>query len=1070
MRSHLRTSCFRAAWLVVSLLSAAPPRAVSQLPLNRTSADGTKRRADDAVAKKRPAAEAAYAEAQRLQALADEASARRAVGKYEEALALWRAAGDAGGMAKALRSLGQSHSRLGATQLALDFFNQSLALCPSSEEAGCEAAARNELSAAYLILGEPEKALEQGSGALELSRARGDRAGEAAALNNVGEVYYLRGDREKSLEHYRLALPVWKAVGDLRGQAQTLLYIGESHFGLGDAQAAAAHYEQALALWREGGDVRGQADTLTAIGHLHNGFGERQAALEFYDRAAALFRRLGDRLGEARTLNGIGYLYKELGEGRKAVGYFKQARELFRSVGYKLGEASTLEITGKAYHATGDHRAALDSYQESLALARSLANEVIESLLLADMGVAYAALGEQRKGLEYCEQALALHRKLKDRVNECRTLSSVARLREGLGEKREALAVYNEALSLARATGVRPDELDALYNVARVESELDDWAAARAHAEEALALSDALRTKVAGQSMRASYSASAHRLSELHVNVLMRLHEARPSEALDAAAFEASERGRARALLEALAEAREGIRQGADARLLERERDLQRRISIKAGRAFQLASGRASAEELAAVRSELAGLTTEYQQVQGQIRASSPRYAALVQPSPLTLAEVQQKVLDADTLLLQYSLGEERSFVWAVTPDSVKSFELRPRAEVEEQSRRVYELLTARNREAKGETGQQRRARLARADAEYAEASAALSRLVLGPVAAELGRKRLVVVADGALQYISFAALPVPRGDEAGGPPPAGTPEQPRAGFTPLIAEHEVVTLPSASVMALIREGLRGRRPAPRAVAVLADPVFDAEDERVASGSHAAGRRPGARRPAQGGGGGTGTPGAALRALRNFEGFGEGEGLGRLLFSRREANAIMASVPAGEGMLALGFGASRAVATSPALSQYRIVHFATHGLLNSEFPELSGIVLSLFDEAGARQDGFLQLHEIYNLDLPADLVVLSACQTALGKEVRGEGLMGLTRGFMYAGAARVIASLWKVDDAATAELMGEFYRAMLGEGMRPAEALRAAQVRMWQKDRWQSPYYWAAFTLQGEWR
>ena len=178
----------------------------------------------------------------------------------------------------------------------------------------------------------------------------------------------------------------------------------------------------------------------------------------------------------------------------------------------------------------------------------------------------------------------------------------------------------------------------------------------------------------------------------------------------------------------------------------------------------------------------------------------------------------------------------------------------------------------------------------------------------------------------------------------------------------------------------------------------------------------------------------------------------------------------MASVPARDGMLALGFRANRATATGPELAQYRIVHFATHGLLNSEHPELSGILLSLFDETSKRQDGFLQLHEIYNLNLPAELVVLSACQTALGKDIKGEGLVGLTRGFIYAGAARVVASLWKVDDAATAELMSQFYKAMLGEGMRPAAALRAAQVHMWRQPRWRAPYYWAGFILQGEWK
>jgi CHAT domain-containing protein len=154
----------------------------------------------------------------------------------------------------------------------------------------------------------------------------------------------------------------------------------------------------------------------------------------------------------------------------------------------------------------------------------------------------------------------------------------------------------------------------------------------------------------------------------------------------------------------------------------------------------------------------------------------------------------------------------------------------------------------------------------------------------------------------------------------------------------------------------------------------------------------------------------------------------------------------------------------------PALSQYRIVHFATHGLLNSEHPEFSGLVFSLVNERGKAQDGFLQLQDIYNLNLSADLVVLSSCETALGKEISGEGLVGLTRGFMYAGATRVVASLWNVSDAATARLMADFYRAMEHDGLRPAAALRSAQIQMWKQKRWSSPYFWAAFQIQGEWR
>ena len=190
----------------------------------------------------------------------------------------------------------------------------------------------------------------------------------------------------------------------------------------------------------------------------------------------------------------------------------------------------------------------------------------------------------------------------------------------------------------------------------------------------------------------------------------------------------------------------------------------------------------------------------------------------------------------------------------------------------------------------------------------------------------------------------------------------------------------------------------------------------------------------------------------------------------RLPFSRREADAIVAKAGQPRTLKALDFTASRETVFKSKLDQYRIIHFATHGLLNSQHPSLSGIVLSLYDEQGLPIDGFVRAHEIYNLKLNAELVVLSACRTALGSEIKGEGLVSLTRGFMYAGTPSVVASVWDVRDEATSELMSRFYERMFKGGKRPAAALREAQVSLWKEKRWAAPYYWAGFVLQGEWK
>jgi CHAT domain-containing protein len=330
---------------------------------------------------------------------------------------------------------------------------------------------------------------------------------------------------------------------------------------------------------------------------------------------------------------------------------------------------------------------------------------------------------------------------------------------------------------------------------------------------------------------------------------------------------------------------------------------------------------------------------------------------------------------------------------------------------------------------------QERRRQAEESDRRYWEDASQLSGVLLGPVAADMAGKRIVVVADGALQFLPFAALPMPGGGEP----------------VPLIAEHEVVNLPSASALAVLRRETAGRAVPAGTVAVLADPVFEHDDPRVRAAIRAlgtAGPQPQPVGPARG---------------TTFR-------LARLPATRLEADAVIEAAGPGTPATWLGFDASRHTAMGPDLSRFRIVHVATHGVFDDDNPGMSGIMLSMFDERGRAQDGFLRLHDIYELHLPADLVVLSACNTALGRQLSGEGLVGSVRGFMYAGAKRVVASLWKVDDDATGELMRRFYGGMFKGHLSPAAALRAAQVAVWRQPRWKAPFFWAAFTLQGEWK
>lgn len=903
------------------------------------------------------------------------------------------------------------------------------------------------------------KAIDKFQEALLLLRVINDSAKEAETLDRIAMVYEKFGDKDKALAYYNQALSLFRAIGDRRGEAYALDGIGYIYNTLGQNQKALVNINQALALFRLVGDRAGEANALTVIGSIYKDLGEKQRALDYLNQALPHRRAIGDPRGEANTLGAIGLVFDSLGEKKKALDYFNQALPLWRAAGDPGGEAIALVNIGFSYNSLGEHQKALTNLLLALQLLRTIGDRAGEAVALNNIGFAYNALGEQQKALDRYREALPLRRAAGDRNGEANALNNIGGVYFSLGEKEKAFDYYTQALPLFRGVGDRDGEADALYNLARVERDRNNLAAARVRIEDALSIVESLRANIASQELRSSYFATVQEYYFLYIDILMRLHKEQPSSGFDGEALRASERGRARSLLETLAEANADIRQGVDATLVERERTLQQQLNAKAQAQMKLLNGQHTDAQAATMAKEIEALTTEYQQVEAEIRQKSPNYAALTQPKPLSLKEIQTEVLDKDTLLLEYSLGDEHSYLWAVTQNSVTSYELPKRDEIETQAREVYALVVDPKRWKAGDVAGQKQLTMEvdRAGTSR-DALKRLSQMLLLPVAAQLSNKRLLVIAEGALQYIPFGALPAPV--------VSATRRQAKT-YHPLIIDHEIASLPSASTLAVLRQEVKDRKPAAKSVAVLADPVFESDDERI---THAnIGTDVGSRDS-------TATTQMRELPLGLERSLGE-SGLRdidvkipRLPGTRIEARQILTLVSPMQRKEAFDFAANRQAATSDDLSQYRYVHFATHGFLNSVHPELSGLVFSMVDEKGKPQDGFLRANEIFNLKLPAELVVLSACQTGLGKEIKGEGLVGLTRGFMYAGSPRVVVSLWSVSDQATAELMTRFYRGMLKDNMRPAAALRAAQVSLMKEPRWQSPYYWAAFTLQGEWR
>ncbi|MEG4119422.1 tetratricopeptide repeat protein [Microcoleus sp. N9_B4] len=936
------------------------------------------------------AAQKVYEEAEKLYEQGTAEALRGSIVKYEEALKLYREAGDREKEAVTLNNIGGVYSDLGEQQKALDYYNQSL----------------------------------------PLNRAIGDRSVEAITLNNIGKVYSDLGEQQKALDYYNQSLTLKRAIGDRTGEAITLNNIGKVYSDLGEKQKALDYYNQSLPLKRAIGDRRGEAVTLSNIGAIYSALGEKQKALQYYNQSLPLKRATGDRSGEAVTLNNIGLVYSDLGEKQKALQYYNQSLPLTRVTGDRSVEATTLNNIGGIYLALGEKQKALEYYSQSLPLTRATGDRSVEAITLNNIGRIYSDLGEKQKALEYYNQSLPLTRATGDRSVEATTLNNIGAIYSALREKQKALEYYSQSLLLSQAVGNARTEAVTLYNMASVKRAQNNLTEALNDIESSLKIIENLRTKIASPELRSSYFATVQNYYEFYIDLLMQLHKTNPQSGYDTKALEASERSRARSLLELLQESNANIREGISPELLQQEKSLQQQLdAIEKQRIETISSPNPNATKIAEIDKQRLALLQQYQQIQAQIRTASPRYAALTQPQPLTLPEIQKQILDENTILLQYSLGESRSYLWVVTSTGLTSYELPKRADIETAAvafRTAVTSPTQRNIPQK-----------------VAQASANLGQIILQPAAAQLANKRLLIVPDGVLHYTPFPALTLPQ--------TAG-----QNTNVSLIAEHEIITLPSASTLAILRQNYGDRKPPSQTLAILADPVFSPDDERIKGKiTQATTEKLEANNL------------GLNRSLRASEIKWPPD---RLPFTRQEAQTISSLFPSASSRQIFDFDASRTTATDGNLVNYQIIHLATHGLANSKNPELSGMVMSMVDDKGNLVNGFLRLTDIFNLKLAANLVVLSACQSGMGQNVKGEGMVGLTRGFMYAGAQRVAVSLWSVDDEGTAVLMQKFYQKMVQQKLAPAAALRAAQIEMMQEEKWKSPYYWAAFTLQGEWK
>lgn len=892
--------------------------------------------------------------------------------------------------------IGEIESTLAAYDKSLAAYQESLRLA-QDQALRCRASSR--ITQIYASLGAYNQAGTSLKKTLESCAGLSDKDALGEKSVAQAEVLYYSGESTQSSSgmpltsenFYSRARSLFAESGNRKREAWALLHVGYVRFEK-DPKEAINLTEQALQVWSSLGDQQGIAQARQALAIFAAAQGQFETAQCNSAQALKVFHELGDKDNEGILLNNMGKLSREIGEPQASLGYYRHARITFAAVHDHLGEADAITGIAAALSAMGEYTRLSFLYQEKLRLAERTRNDVLLASGFANLAELDNLHHQFAKAEELYRRSAAIYHSNSQRRGESNTLLSLARLQIEQHRDTEALSTLEAARVLKDALGDQEGLAKIGFEITYIHRRMGKVEEALAAIEATIRIIESQRLQVANFDSRADYFAAVHQYYSLYIQVLMALHKLHPQQGFAQRAFEASEQSKVRSLLDLLT------------------------VSSQNSPCDELLKKSINAEPLL---------------------GNSSQAEDAVAPSPafLNLQQIQAEIQD-DDIILEYALGDENSYLWAVERNHIASWELPASTQLGKLVKSFLGSLVLLQR--KDETASDYAGRLGKTHQVYTAHAAQLSRLLIGQLSLP-PEKRLLIVPDAFLQSIPFSALPL---SETG------------KKNAVLLNDHEIVVLPSASALDALRKAAAKRLPPTAGIAVLADPVFEPHQSETRSSSANVDRqRPRSHLP------------ILSRALRDVHG---SDDIPPLLGTLDEARAIQ-RIFGQSAHLALKYDANRKAVLNGLVSSYRVVHFATHGIIDTRHPEMSGLVLSLFNKQGRMQDGYLRLGDVYKLKLSADLVVLSSCESALGKELESEGIIGLPRGFLYAGAKSVISSLWKVDDKATKELMALFY-SELHAGKSPAAALRSAQSTLARDPYWSNPYYWAAFILQGEYK
>lgn len=876
---------------------------------------------------------------------------------------------------------------------------------------------------------------------LELAHRAGDGVLELRAIFGKGQFHAMLGELDASLPFFTQSLELSRKTGDKRAEAHTLDDIGLVYADLERYNDAIQQYNQAMEVEREIGQPWETALTLNNLADTQSAMGRVDLALESLRQEETIRRDLNDEFGLSETELGMADVYLTTGEPQQAleklIGTLPHWAPFRAKEDGKESEIGAYRKLGLAYTATGNYESAAAALGRAMSLARALGSARVTADTLVVEAQLAPLRGDAAQAMKICEQALAASRAAKYQRGEALAEIEIAKLRMSAGQARLAISPLEQALGIATQLGQPYDEANARLALGTAHAALGDMGLAEKEYRAALEIERRIgdrfgevQTLVETARLNDQLRQPEQALASLE-QALRTIDQTRSSLAAPElrATYLASQRAAyelsARILMQ-LAEKHPGKRYEL------RAFDISERAHARtlldaigetrgsgpapdAGLIRQLNAVDASLHALATrddssqLQARIAGLLAERGQLELQVKA----HASSEQFTPHSLPEIRADVLRGNNTLLEYFTGTRESHLWAITRTSFQHYTLPGEGVLDAAVRRLYDALTLANRLPLNLSIAERQAKLAAADDSATREAAALKQLLLP--AGATGPGTLLIVADGPLQLAPFSFL--------------------------LGNNQAIAVEPSASVLAQI---VRNKKPdAAGRILIVADPVYNRQDAAAAAPLLSVNFAPDTRLDQR------------IRSLPP------------LPMTRQEAETIEKLAP-GRATTLLGFDAAPAPFERLAEERFSIIHIAAHTLLDYRYPDLSGLVLSLVDRQGRRRDGFLPLLDIYKMHLQAGLVVLSACETYVGKDLRGEGYLGLARGFLYAGAGQVLASLWKVDDRATSAFMQRFYEALLHDHLTAPAAVRRAQSEMAMDPAWHSPRYWAGFVVEGD--